>query len=281
MQNERLVSHPNPTLEAVLQRLMTIQDQPWCDTIEAIAVGGSLARGLADRQSDLDLFALASSSTDMDNVCQLALAWLGASNLQRGPQEIRGLGILYTGLTEDLSICQITVNTRETLEPHPMRASSIVLFDRTGYFTRIVGESAAATRTTASDAFEEAFGGFWLRALQGWRAYQQGQLWRSLGYLGEMQKFMLQILRLRNDKYDASGSPMFPATRVELDLGGVACQELSIATAPYDREAIARAYRAAASWFSATTSSLGERYPVRNDLLRTSERIAKVIAKPL
>lgn len=110
-----------------------------CPPIEAVGIGGSLGRGSPDRFSDVDFFLLYPSNRFLDFVIHFPtqISHPLVVLTHTGPIFVPGFGFEYTYIMQDGTAIDYNLNCRETLSLNPMRAHTRILYDTTGFLTRI------------------------------------------------------------------------------------------------------------------------------------------------
>lgn len=224
---------------------------PWVD---AVSLAGSYARGEQDEYSDLDVFFLLSNdgTISVPAAAEYLTDWFGPVPLRRGPVFVPHFGHSMTFILADLSVCQLNINTWDSIEINPMRATSRIVLDRSGCLTSVV-EKSKNLHVEISDVYCEHYGYFWIRALYAWRSARRRELWRAVDYLADMRKSMQQVMRIQGGVYSAVTGPYHPAKRFEQHLGAALSQVLEISLPGYSAESITACIRDSVEWFAEAT----------------------------
>ena len=239
-------------LEQTVERCLGLNPLQVDEKIEAIAIGGSVARHEQDPFSDLDLFVFLSESLDepaMTSAVRSLATRLGHVVLFRGPRWIDGFGYSYSAMYEPLFVCQFNVNDRKTFGPHPMRTQGqITCFDKSGYFSSRMSESEEVPLDHAR-LFLDCFALFWFRAISVWSSVMRGQLWFAIEHLADMRDQMFVLIRLEARRPPPGLNFRLPSKSFENDFGGALASELAVSLSEYSAESVGRALTYAMNWF--------------------------------
>lgn len=166
---------PSSSLQRLVDRLVRTVGEDLPLWIESASIAGSYARDERDEHSDLDLFFLIAPGSDVtvNHAADTLIDWVGDVVIRRGPVLVPHFGHSITAVLPDLAVCQMNVNTRETIELNPMRSASRIVLDRDGYMTSLV-EQSKSMLVDISKVYHEHFCYFWIRALYAFRSAQRG-----------------------------------------------------------------------------------------------------------
>ncbi|GAA2662014.1 nucleotidyltransferase domain-containing protein [Streptomyces vastus] len=267
---------PNSLAQLVDRLVRTVgEDLPlW---IESVSIAGSYARDEHDEHSDLDLFFLIAPGSDatVDHAADILIDWAGDVVLRRGPVLVPHFGYSITAVLADLSVCQMNVNTRETIELNPMRSASRLVLDRNGYMTSLVAQSKSML-IDISKVYHEHYCYFWIRALYAFRSAQRGELWRAIEYLADMRKAMQQIIRIQHGRYSPVVGPYHPAKRYEEQMGADGARILEFSQPAYSRQSILQSILKSVEWFIRETQDTAH-FPIEPDMRGSAEKIERVV----
>ncbi len=220
--------------------------------IETIVAGGSVGRREHDNLSDLDLFLLirdCDSTEFLRTKMRDVAGFFGKVLLYRGPVFAEDFGYSFTVLYEGLFICQFNVNDRTTLNPNPMRGlSSLVLFDRTGYYTDFM-RSCIGLEVDEKKVFITAFSFFWLRSICLWKDMKRGQLWLAISHLSDLRDQMFVLRRLTTKQTPPGLNYHIPSKALEKDLGQKDAAIFAQSLCTYSQQSIVDAFLFCIRWF--------------------------------
>ncbi|MFD5757266.1 hypothetical protein [Streptomyces mirabilis] len=268
---------PSSSLERLVDRLVRTVGEDLPLWIESASIAGSYARDERDEHSDLDLFFLIAPGSDVtvNHAADTLIDWVGDVVIRRGPVLVPHFGHSITAVLPDLAVCQMNVNTRETIELNPMRSASRIVLDRDGYMTSLV-EQSKSMLVDISKVYHEHFCYFWIRALYAFRSAQRGELWRAIEYLADMRKAMQQIIRIRHGRYSPVVGPYHPAKRYEEQIGADEARILEFSLPEYSRQSVLQSILKSVEWFSRTTQDTAD-FPIEPDMRGSAEKIERVV----
>ncbi|MEN6583356.1 MAG: hypothetical protein ABFD54_12975 [Armatimonadota bacterium] len=193
-----------------------------------------------DRYSDLDLFALA-SSCDLHAFLRLGvrdiMSQLGEILMFRGPVLVDGYGYSFTVLFSPSFVCQLNINTRDTLIPTPMQVDDHVLWDHTGFYTSFLMANQDLS-VDNHEVFMSAYTYFWLRSLATCKDIQRGHLWLAIRHLSDVRDQLLIANRLLRHSPPPGLDFRLPSKKFETDLGTELAGSLGDTLPRYDADSI-------------------------------------------
>jgi hypothetical protein len=224
--------------------------------VDAIVVGGSVGRGLAKEDSDLDLFLLVRKdglSEFLATRMRTLAEYGGDISLFRGPVFVEGYGYSFTVLYGLNFICQFNVNTLDTLIPnHMWNPHSIVLFDKTGHYTKLL-----SNRPPTPDfvrLFQQAFTFFWLRSLVIAKYRRRGHIWAAIAHFNDLRNQMMVLHRLSNSAPPIGYNYTFPAKDWEDQITPASAPFLEQTLCRNDPTSVSAALDACTTWFLAAST---------------------------
>ncbi|MFF7547672.1 aminoglycoside 6-adenylyltransferase [Streptomyces canus] len=265
------------SLEQLVDRLVSTVGEDLPLWIESVSIGGSYARDEHDEHSDLDLFFVIAPGSDVTvhHAADTLFDWVGDVVLRRGPVFVPHFGYSITAVLADLAVCQMNVNTRETIELNPMRSASRIILDRDGFMTSLADRSKSLTIDLAK-VYQEHYSYFWIRALYASRSAERGELWRAIEYLADMRKAMQQVMRIQHGRYSPVVGPYHPAKRYEEQLGPDIARILEFSLPEYSKQSVLQCILESVEWFSrATRDTAG--FPIEPDARDSAEMIERAV----
>jgi hypothetical protein len=164
--------------------------------IAAAGVGGSLGRGDADRDSDLDIFAFFD-----DGDAFVHAAWLlqqlqsALDPVSCGPIKFStGYGACLSFVLADLRKLEYFINTPSSWTQNPMRANTNIQFDLTGTCSRLVQECASSAASTQHEALEGGLHELLLEALNLRKYARRQDAWSMQYRIAAMRRQLVAVL---------------------------------------------------------------------------------------
>jgi len=229
--------------------------------VQGLALAGSYARGTAVPGSDLDLFVIfePSGSAVYRERIEQVLSLLPQPVVRRGPVPVAHFGDSVTLLYQDRTLVQINFNTTDSIEVNPMRRSSRVLFDRSGFYARLI-DASHRSATDQRIVYQEYSDWFVIRACYAINSLEKGELMKTTGYLHEMRVALAQIIRLGEGRYDQTRGPYLPLSRFETEVGAAASERLGALMPAYSRDSIEGSLLESVRAFEELQESYGDRF---------------------
>jgi hypothetical protein len=241
---------------AFMNRYRTLSRHKAAFVVDALVVGGSVGRGSAKADSDLDMFLLI-EQRDLANFLSVGMyrfAELGGDvSLFRGPVFVDGFGYSFTALYDLSFICQFNVNTRQMLKPNPMwNPDSVILFDKSGYYSSLLHQEPVSVDSRI--LFQQTFTFFWLRAITAATYVKRGNLWATVSLLHDLRAQMMILYRLMKQLPPPGANYRFPAKRWEDQTSKEDTCFLESSLCRYDAGSVRSALLFCSNWFLQASS---------------------------
>lgn len=262
-------------LSTVRSALRRLHGTDIFDCVDAVSVGGSVGRGNSDEYSDLDLFVIAANSA-LGRFNEIAIGIMGTLTsepcLRRGPVEVPQFGHSFTFVTSDLDVVQINLSSWAAFHVSAMSLDMKIVIDRDRKLFQLLNNADVESIDSGSWLWEQSTY-FWIRTLFCARSLLRGQYWRSIDYLHDLSRCMLQILWFREGHLDKWATLSSPTVKVEEILGIEAVYEVGVSRCLYGPNDITAALKNSVAWFEEVYSSLEAEAPFANP---ESEAVAKI-----
>jgi len=192
-----------------------------CPKPEAIGIGGSIGRRDSDSLSDIDIFVIFPQVKffrvlmDFPEQIKHPIPVIGHTDLVC----VKDFGFIYTFILEDGTEIDYALNSEDTLGVHSMRANTRIVYDSTGYLTRIVEQSKAHSvdhkRDYQSNALPESI----MRLLKIKRALYRDE---HAAYYYNMDKLRLIMVGIERAVFSGNAYNSFHSDRrLQIECGSV------------------------------------------------------------
>lgn len=249
--------------------------------LERVSVGGSIGRGDAKPNSDVDVFIRLKGNQAPEagtEVVRWFISWIGRPAVFRGPTKVPEFGWSHTAIWSNGQIVQWNVLNDDDMLSTMSNAPKIQLLARRRRSLGKVRQLPIPFRELAADAVSL----FWLRAMNLVQCLERGEIWSAMTKLSEMRLQIMQLERCNRRTVPPGNQMRKPAKALEAQLGARFARILASTLAEYDRRSVARG-----AIHSLRIMRSGERIAcLRSDLLEQGgyearEGLAKTVRRRL
>lgn len=211
--------------------------------VEALGLGGSWGMKREDNFADLDLFFLVDEGATKSFIedIQNFASNLSSIIIESISPGSTGFGIMLYQVMYDDIVCDIFIDTRNSLKPHPLRKNSCILVDKTGYYTSFIASvKSDDLRFDVNTEFDQVVRQFWFDSEKTYRAIRRNHMWNALYYLNRLRIAMFRMIRLSSNKIFI---PDKPFKYFEIEFSAAITKDLEQSLAIYTPQSIQAAYQ--------------------------------------
>jgi len=270
-----------PPVDGILSHLQALEASPDFADVEALMVGGSVGRGEATANSDLDLFMFVQSSRlqhALHATAKTLLSTIGKVVLLRGPIWVEGFGYSFTALYEKGNIIQMNVNCINTLTPDPMRNQRhLMLFDKNGSYAACLASLNSHNSPPTVPPLDQAATFCALRLTFVANELAKGELWLAIRHLQDAREQLFVILRVLSGALPPWLNMNQPAKKIEEQLGSMLPADLASTLPRYSQVSIANAALTLSEQLVAATRGA----PLEPQLFRSIDTAVRLLQSKL